>query len=417
MERMLNSGEIYRCFYLQDFALAFSSDTLYNKIITDRLEIIMKKRLVCAFMALNMCFTAVYADFEWAADAVDFCVDKGILSGMEDGDLALADGLTREQMAKLLCDSFGFDNEAEYEPLFEDIDPERWSYGYIGAISGCLFGGGELPDELNPTELVTREEFCATMILAYGLKGSNQRNSKLLDFNFEDTDKVDAKYKKLLTVAVERGLMSGSEGLLRPTDNLNRAEACSFLYRAISVKNGDMTIDPKELGVIQSQTPMTGDAEISLDEIQAWAAEKGATESFVAAAELYYKYGDITGIRPDILYAQAAKETGFGKYGGAVLPEMNNFAGIKKYGQNGDATDDHESFETQDDGVRAHFNHMSAYLGIEPVGETHGRYKSVKSMPWAGTVVLLEELGGKWCPDLYYGFSILHDYIETMKGI
>ena len=26
----------------------------------------------------------------------------------------------------------------------------------------------------------------------------------------------------------------------------------------------------------------------------------------------------------------------------------------------------------------------------------------------------LEELGGKWCPDLYYGFSILHRYIEKM---
>ncbi len=376
----------------------------------------MKRKLLCAVLALAMCVPTAYAEFEWAKDAVEFCTDNGILSGMEDGSLALADGLTREQMSKMMCDSFGLDETAEYEQVFDDILTDRWSYGYIGAVSDFLFGGAGLPEELNPTELVTREEFCATMILAYGLKSGNVRNSKLLDFNFKDTKKIDSRYKRLMTIAVERGLMSGSDGYLRPTDTLNRAEACSFLYRAISVKNGKMKIDPKELGVIQSQTPMLGEAEVTLEEIQAWASAKSATESFIAAAEIYYQYGEITGIRPDILYAQAAKETGFGKYGGAVLPEMNNFAGIKKYGLNGDATEDHESFETQEDGVRAHFNHMSAYLGTEPVGEPHGRYKSVKSMPWAGSVRLLEELGGKWCPDLYYGFSILHDYIEAMKG-
>lgn len=377
----------------------------------------MKKRILCTLLAAMLAMPCIsYADFGWAAEAVSFCVDRGILSGMEDGDLALGDNLTREQMAKLLCDAFEFDVTIQREPIFEDIEQIRWSYGYIGAISQYMFGGTSLPEECDPTELVTREEFCATMILAYGMNGGYQRNPNLLSFNFKDADEVDTKYKKLVTVAVERGLMSGSEGLLRPTDNLTRAEACSFLYRALSVKNGNLTITPADLGVIQSQTSMLGESAVAMEEAQKWAQSRGASESFVAAAELYWKYGDITGIRPDILYAQAAKETGFGKYGGAVLPEQNNFAGIKVYGATGDTTEDHETFETQEDGVRAHFNHMSAYLGLEPVGEVHGRYNSVVKMPWAGSVTLLEELGGKWCPDLYYGFSILHDYIEEMKG-
>ena len=64
--------------------------------------------------------------------------------------------------------------------------------------------------------------------------------------------------------------------------------------------------------------------------------------------------------------------------------------------------------------MRGHFNHMSAYVGIAPVGEVHGRYNSVSKMSWAGSVKTLEQLGGKWCPDLYYGFSILHNYLEPM---
>lgn len=376
----------------------------------------MKKKLLCMLLAAQLININVFAaEFEWAKEAVDYCVEKQILSGMEDGDLALGDNLTREQMAKMLCDAFGIDASIHRAPVFSDIEDMRWSYGYIGAISQYMFGGSELPVNAEPTEKVSREEFCATMVLVYGMTAANLRNPSILDYNFTDAKNVDSKYKKFVSIAVERGLMSGDSGKLLPKEPLTRAEACSFLYRALSARDGSLTIQPSELGVIQSKTPMVGESAVSLEQAKEWARARGATEAFIAAADIYWKYGEITGIRPDILYAQAAKETGSGKYGGAVLPEQNNFAGIKKYGATGDATEDHESFETPDDGVRAHFNHMSAYLGLEPVGETHGRYQSVVSMPWAGSVKYLEELGGKWCPDLYYGFSILHDYVETMQ--
>lgn len=378
---------------------------------------IMKKKIISAFMSAVMLTASVNAaQFDWAKEAVDFCLEREIMSGMENGDLALGDNLTREQMAKMLCDAFGIEANFEMEPVFNDVDNIRWSYGYIGAIAPLLFGGEEKMS-LKPEEKVTREEFCATMILAYGLKNGNLRNSKLLDVNFKDADKVSKVYKKLVTIAVERGLMSGSDGEIRPQSLLTRAEACSFLYRAVSVKEGKLTIEPSQLGVIQSENSMFGEAAVSLETAKAWAEKNGATESFIAAADLYWQYGDLSGIRPDILYAQSAKETGYGKYGGNVIPEQNNFAGIKKYGRSGDAMEDHEDFPTQEDGVRGHFNHMSAYLGLNPIGEPHERYKSVKSMPWAGSVKTLEELGGKWCPDLYYGFSILHDYIEPMVAM
>lgn len=374
----------------------------------------MKKKIICAALALSAAFTAAGgAQFDWAKTAVDFCTKRGILSGMENGDLNLAGTLTREQMAKLLCDAFGLDVSFRREPTFNDIDEMRWSYGYIGAVSDYLFAG-EKRDSINPSEEITREEFCATLAMAFGLTNASLRNPTLLDSNFSDAAKVSKSYKRLVGAAVERGLMSGADGALNPGGKLNRAEACSFLYRAVSVKEGKLTITPSDLGVIQSSTPMLGAPEATLEGAKAWAAKNGATDSFVDAAELYWKYGEITGIRPDILYAQAAKETGYGKYGGAVLPEQNNFAGIKKYGATGDATEDHEDFATQDDGVRGHFNHMSAYVGIAPVGEVHGRYNSVSKMSWAGSVKTLEQLGGKWCPDLYYGFSILHNYLEPM---
>ena len=278
----------------------------------------MKKKIICAALALSAAFTAAGgAQFDWAKTAVDFCTKRGILSGMENGDLNLAGTLTREQMAKLLCDAFGLDVSFRREPTFNDIDEMRWSYGYIGAVSDYLFAG-EKRDSINPSEEVTREEFCATLAMAFGLTNASLRNPTLLDSNFSDAAKVSKSYKRLVGAAVERGLMSGADGALNPGGKLNRAEACSFLYRAVSVKEGKLTITPSDLGVIQSSTPMLGAPEATLEGAKAWAAKNGATDSFVDAAELYWKYGEITGIRPDILYAQAAKETGYGKYGGAA---------------------------------------------------------------------------------------------------
>ena len=42
----------------------------------------------------------------------------------------------------------------------------------------------------------------------------------------------------------------------------------------------------------------------------------------------YYEEGRREGIRPDVAFAQALKETGFFRYGGDVVPEQNNYCGL-----------------------------------------------------------------------------------------
>lgn len=374
-----------------------------------------KIRIIATVLLVAITMSSVsFAEFEWAKDAVGYCVKKGFLSGNEKGDLLLGDNLTREQMARILIDAFGLlphqaeEVEKPIGPAFNDVPDTRWSYGYVQTFLGYMKKKGTT---FKPEENVTREEFAASLVLTSGLKESNIRNSDILETNFKDYKDVDSDYKKLMCIAVERGYYKGSEQMLRPKDLLTRAEACSLLYQVLGAKDGIVTLS---LGVIPSETYLVGMPQVTLERAKAWAEKMGAHQRFIDIADIYWQYGEITGIRPEILYAQAAKETGFGKYGGAVVPEQNNWAGIKTKTATGDLTEDHETFATPEDGVRGHFNHMSAYIGLAPIGEPHGRYHSVKSIKWAGTVKTLEELGGKWCPDLYYGYSILHRYIEKM---
>lgn len=347
--------------------------------------------------------------YPWAVEGVTYCMENKILNGDDFGNLNLGDNITRAQMAKMLVETF--DIEKDIEPYgFNDIDG-HWAYEYINAIAKYM---PKKTMEFKPDEFVTREEFAATLVTASKLTTSNIRNRGILDANFNDSDEVDKDYKVLLSIAVERAYMKGDGENILPKDLLKRAEVAVFVWRVACNNSGERTLTWEDLGVRSSYTSLTGDAEITVLQAQAWARAKGAHDRFIEIAPIYWHYGEMFGLRPEILYAQAAKETGYGKYGGAVLPEMNNWAGIKIKSPIGDRTEDHETFLTPDDGVRAHFNHMGAYVGLMPIGEAHDRYYVVKSINWAGTVKNLEALGGRWCPDLYYGYSILHDCLEQM---
>jgi len=371
------------------------------------------KKIITTLLMVSCLLTAAYAaetdEYPWAKEAVDYCVEHEILHGMEDGSLALGETLTREQTAKLLVSTFLPDsvNEENTVTEFADIWQTRWSAPYIAVYQNYM-----KKKELvfNPQEEITREEFCAGLVMVSGLTEGNIRNRTILEENFSDADEVDKDYQRLLCIAVERGYMLGSEQKLNPKEKLTRVEACSLIYRVIQAKDGERL----SLGVTPSETQMIGEPQVRIEQAKKWAEENNASENFVLAADFYWQYGELTGIRPEILYAQSAKETAFGRYGGRVLPEQNNFAGIKTKTATGDETYDHETFATQEDGVRGHFNHMSAYLGLEPIGEPHERYFSVSKMTWAGTIKTLEDLGGRWCPDLYYGYSILHHFITPM---
>lgn len=355
-------------------------------------------------------------DYSWAKADVQYCQKNNIMTGDEHGNLNLGGTLTRAEMAKMLVEAFDIilpDLNANTNTwVFDDIDKDDWFYQYAWAIKAYMPKAGV---KFNGNDVVTREEFAATLVQASGLRASYLCNLNILDDNFYDADEVSTEYKKLLAVAVERAYYRGSDYWLRPIDTLKRAEVCALIHRVLEKNLGNTSFTRLDLGVPESNTPLLGASEISMESAIAWAKANNASDLFIDAAQYYWKYGELTGIRPEVLYAQAAKETGYGRYGGQVLPEMNNFAGIKKYGAVGDATDDHETFETREDGVRGHFNHMCAYVGVEPIGEVHGRYNSVKTLSWAGTIKYVEDLGGRWCPDLYYGYAIVKDLLNKME--
>lgn len=168
---------------------------------------------------------------------------------------------------------------------------------------------------------------------------------------------------------------------------------------------------------VRSGTPIvTFSDTVDVGTAKQWARNNNAADLFVneiipslygAAARMRTING---GEAPDaaMVVAQSAKETGWGRFGGVLDPSFRNTAGIKtaKGGGNFDP-DAHQRFGSWAEGARAHLNHLAAYTGLRPVGVPHGRYNTVNSLLWAGSIVTVEQLGSRWAPNPAYGKDIV----------
>ena len=369
------------------------------------------KKILSLIILISMLGTTAYADWRsemaWAVEGVDFCMGRGILQGDNNGDLLLNENLTRSQAAKMLCQAFGLTDDGNNS--YNDTDPNCWDYTYINAIEKYI---PKKPASFRGSDAITREEFAAFTASVIGYT-SDYDNS--LNGVFADTWNIDYDYRGYILKTTKSGIIQGSDGNFRPKANITRAEACTVILRAVQANSSIGFGAYSPVQQFTTSTAILGAPQISVEQAQAWARSKGATEKFINIAPTYWYYGELMGIRPEVLYAQSALETGYGRYTGVVSEDMNNWAGIKVKGRNDDAKEAHETFATPEDGARAHFNHMAAYVGVAPVGEPHGRYYSVKSINWAGTVRTLEELSGKWCPDPNYANKILEGCLIPMS--
>lgn len=151
------------------------------------------------------------------------------------------------------------------------------------------------------------------------------------------------------------------------------------------------------------------DCPVTVEQAEKWAKSKGATQDFIDLANLYWKYyKDCGRVNPGIAYAQAAKETGYGHFGGVLDETFYNPCGLKNQeGGDDNDPDAHEKFDSWKEGVQAHLDHLALYAGAAgyPKNKTYDprHFKSIM-----GRCTTVNELGGsgKWAPSDTYGQEV-----------
>lgn len=142
---------------------------------------------------------------------------------------------------------------------------------------------------------------------------------------------------------------------------------------------------------------------------------------------LYLSIGADYGVRGDIAFCQAAKETGWWKYGGLVQPYQNNYCGLSATGQAATGLEDLRGadpsqvafasgvhgaiFSTSKAGVEAHIQHLHAYACREPLPSGKKLLDPRYILITRNIAPLWIDLNGRWAvPGIGYGESILLDY-------
>ncbi|WP_279401888.1 glucosaminidase domain-containing protein [Piscibacillus salipiscarius] len=124
-------------------------------------------------------------------------------------------------------------------------------------------------------------------------------------------------------------------------------------------------------------------------------------------ANYYLNLGKKYNIRGDIAFAQAIHETDYFRFTGVVKPDQNNYAGIGATGPDNPGA----SFDSPEQGVRAHIQHLYAYASTKPLPKGEKLVDPRFDLVTRGSAPTWIGLNGKWAvPGDNYGQMILTIY-------
>lgn len=174
-------------------------------------------------------------------------------------------------------------------------------------------------------------------------------------------------------------------------------------------------------------TMIMGTSNTSVDQMVRYYRSKASYPSFYessdaptleAFCQIYYEECAQEGVKAEVAFAQAMKETGFLKYGGDVKIEQFNFAGL---GATGGGVPGN-SFSSVRIGIRAQVQHLKAYATEESLNNecVDPRYKYVDKgcapyVEWLGIQENPEHKG--WATSPGYGYSIVNDYMKVLLNM
>ena len=147
------------------------------------------------------------------------------------------------------------------------------------------------------------------------------------------------------------------------------------------------------------------------------ALAKGGAKDIRTFCTIYKEEAEAEGVRVEVAFAQAMKETGYLKFGGIVKIEQYNFAGIGALDNN--SKGQCASFKDVRTGVRAQIQHLKGYASKSALKQTcvNPRFTYIQRgcAPYVQWLGINENPSGKgWATEKNYGHSINNDYIKKI---
>ena len=169
-------------------------------------------------------FTDVATD-AWYAQAVDYVVSNGVMSGDEVQNLFRPEyGVERSQFAVIMYRFAGGTPTAE-DASFSDLKGDEWYYEYVKWMVGEGLMGGN-GGAFDPDSFLSCEQ---AIIVLYRLAGEPKASGTLEGYPY--APKVSSSGKDAVTWAWNSGLITEKECVWYPTQAVSRAQVALLLMR------------------------------------------------------------------------------------------------------------------------------------------------------------------------------------------
>lgn len=134
------------------------------------------KKLLCLIVVLaNIMYITVSANAITLTETAKTDLHNyGIMIGDENGDLRLADNITRAEFCKMICAALGFKDAKSIRHSvvedFYDVDTNHWAYDYIQTANGLGLVEGVGNGYFNPDKNITLQDTIKIIVTALGYK-------------------------------------------------------------------------------------------------------------------------------------------------------------------------------------------------------------------------------------------------------
>lgn len=226
----------------------------------------MKKVLsliICGIMLLSVCSAATFTDMpdNWSTAALQNAVDNGLIGG-SDGLIRPNDPMTRAEMATIMVRAFGATKEADISS-FKDVKKSDWFYSSMAkAVEMGAFTGAD--GMLNPQNNISRQETFAVLARMFSLNFDREIDEFFkravpadeILAQFSDASAVAPWAKDLVAAVVASGYVGGSDGQIKPNDNITRAEFAAVMDRLVKTyidQSGTYSTLPEGSVVVRAQ--------------------------------------------------------------------------------------------------------------------------------------------------------------------
>jgi len=164
----------------------------------------------------------------WAEDYIRELVERGVISGYPDGTFKPDSKITRAEFVAILVKAFGL--EGQGDRVFADT-AGHWAREVIAGAAQRGIASGYDENTFGPDDPVTREQMATMLVKAAGLEPWRG------EIPFADGDRVRDWAREAVATALHHALISGyPDNTFRPGEHATRAEAATVVVKALAAK-------------------------------------------------------------------------------------------------------------------------------------------------------------------------------------